>query len=245
MILTPIQNPLPLKKASHYFCVNFNWQDLDESFFTAKGISLPQNMREDVPKKKAHFLGGRYCAHQALSMMKRHGLETAQSVDEIQHENIIPIQRNEQGAPIWPEGIIGSITHTENFIGAVVESFDKLRGIGIDTEKILGPQSVVMVESLVATEEEKRKSLSFDPFEYFTLIYSAKESIFKCLNPIIKKYIEFHDVTIETVCFDSKSFTFKLLKDLNEEFREGMTFEGSFHLDQGQEKLHTAFELYH
>ena len=42
-----------------------------------------------------------------------------------------------------------SITHTENFIGAVVESAENLRGIGIDTEKILGPQSVVMVESLV------------------------------------------------------------------------------------------------
>ena len=158
---------------------------------------------------------------------------------------LIPIKKNEQGAPIWPEGVIGSITHTENFIGAVVESSDNLRGIGIDTEKILGPQSVVMVESLVATDEEKRKSLSFDPFEYFTLIYSAKESIFKCLNPIIQKYIEFHDVTIEAVSFDSKVFTFRLLKDLNEEFKEGMSFEGSFYINQDQEKLHTAFELYH
>ena len=102
-----------------------------------------------------------------------------------------------------------------------------------------------MVESLVATDEEKRKGLSFDPFEYFTLIYSAKESIFKCLNPIIQKYIEFHDVTIETVSFDSKVFTFRLLKDLNEEFKEGMSFEGSFYINQDQEKLHTAFELYH
>ena len=50
------------------------------------------------------------------------------------------------------------------------------------------------------------------------------KSIFKCLNPIIKKYIG-SDVTIEKVCFDSKIFTFKLLKDLNEEFREGMTFK--------------------
>ena len=244
MILTPIQNPLPLKQASHYFCVNFNWQDLDENFFTSKGISLPQNMREDVPKKKAHFLGGRYCAHQALSLMKRNESDVPDTYEN-EKNDLVPIQKSEQGAPIWPEGVIGSITHTENFIGAVVESAEKLRGIGIDTEKILGPQSVVMVESLVATEEEKRKSLSFDPFEYFTLIYSAKESIFKCLNPIIQKYIEFHDVTIENVCFDSQAFTFKLLKDINEEFKEGMSFEGSFHLDQGQEKLHTAFELYH
>ena len=244
MILTPIQSPLPLKKASHYFCVNLNWQDLDESFFTSKGIFLPQNMKEDVPKKKAHFLGGRYCAHQALSMMKNNSSEIC-SANEKEQAELIPIKKNEQGAPIWPEGVIGSITHTENFIGAVVESSDNLRGIGIDTEKILGPQSVVMVESLVATDEEKRKSLSFDPFEYFTLIYSAKESIFKCLNPIIQKYIEFHDVTIETVSFDSKVFTFRLLKDLNEEFKEGMSFEGSFHINQDQEKLHTAFELYH
>ena len=244
MILNPIQSPLPLKKASHYFCVNFNWQDLDEDFFTSQGISLPQSMKEDVPKKKAHFLGGRYCAHKALSMMEKKESEISNSYEDKQ-DKLVPIQKNEQGAPIWPAGVIGSITHTENFIGAVVESFDNLRGVGIDTEKILGPQSVVMVESLVATEEEKRKSLSFDPFEYFTLIYSAKESIFKCLNPIIQKYIEFHDVTIDSVSFDSKVFTFKLLKVLNEEFREGMSFEGTFHLDQGQEKLHTAFELYH
>ena len=75
MILTPIQNPLPLKKASYYFCVNLNWQELDENFFTSQGIYLPQNMLEDVPKKKAHFLGGRYCAHQALSMMKTNNSE--------------------------------------------------------------------------------------------------------------------------------------------------------------------------
>ena len=49
---------------------------------------------------------------------------------------IDPIKRNDQGAPIWPEGVIGSITHTESFIGAVVESSHKLRGVGIDTEKI-------------------------------------------------------------------------------------------------------------
>ena len=244
MILTPIQNPLPLKKASHYFCVDFNWQNLDESFFSSQGISLPQDMVENVPKKKAHFLGGRYCAHQALSMMKKKDLGVSEN-SENNHDHHISIKRNEQGAPIWPEGVIGSITHTENFIGAVVESSEKLRGVGIDTEKVLGPQSVVMVESLVATEEEKKKGLAFDPFEYFTLIYSAKESIFKCLNPIIQKYIEFHDVTIESVCFDDKVFCFKLLKDLNEEFKEGMTFEGTFNLDENQEKLHTAFELCH
>ena len=244
MILTPIQNPLPLKKASHYFCVNFNWQDLDENFFSSQGISLPQDMKNDVPKKKAHFLGGRYCVHKALSIMRKEDLEFSE-IDKDKQINAIPIQRNEQGAPIWPEGVIGSITHTESFIGAVVESSQNLRGVGIDTEKILGPQSVTMVESLVSTDEEKKKSLSYDPFEYFTLIYSAKESIFKCLNPIIDKYIEFHDVTIEKVCFDSKIFTFKLLKDLNEEFKEGMVFEGCFNLDYNQEKIHTAFELYH
>ena len=32
---------------------------------------------------------------------------------------------------------------------------------------------------------------------------------------------------------------------VNEEFKEGMSFEGSFYINQDQEKLHTAFELYH
>ena len=174
MILTPIQNPLPLKKATHYFCVHFNWQDLDENFFSSKGISLPQEMKEDVPKKRAHFLGGRYCAYQALSLMNEKDLKNSHSGEGMPLK-IDPIKRNAPRCSIRLEGVIGSITHTESFIGAVVESSHKLRGVGIDTEKILGPQSVTMVESLVSTEEEKRKSLSYDPFEYFTLIYSPKK----------------------------------------------------------------------
>ena len=56
---------------------------------------MPADMEEEVPKRKAHFLGGRYCAHQALEMM--HG-----------ENEILPIQKGEEGAPIWPEGIIES-----------------------------------------------------------------------------------------------------------------------------------------
>lgn len=230
MILLPISNPPILENTSYHYCIEFEWQEYDNLFFSTRGISLPSDMEEEVPKRKAHFLGGRYCAHQALEMM--HG-----------NNEILPIKKGEEGAPIWPEGVIGSITHNENFVGAVVADKKNLRGVGIDTEKILGPQSVNMVEGLVATDKEKKDSISFDPFEYFTLIYSAKESIFKCLHPLVKKYIEFHDVNIDQLDFEKRTFDFSLLKSLNEEFKEGMSFQGRFSLEK--DKLHTAFELLH
>jgi len=231
MNLVPISTPPILERTTYHYCIEFNWQEYEDEFFSTRGIPLSPDLREEVPKKKAHFLGGRYCAHKALSMMK--GDDQPPS----------PLAKDQEGAPLWPPGVVGSITHTENFMGAVVADQNTLKGIGIDTEKILGPQSLNMVESLVATDKEKRMSFSHDPFEYFTLIYSAKESIFKCLHPIIKVHFEFYDVNIDHVDFEKGTFHFTLLKTLSEEFKEGMSYQGRFSLDDKKEKLHTAFEL--
>ena len=70
MILVPISNPPILENTTYHYCIEFEWQEYDNLFFSTRGISLPADMEEEVPKRKAHFLGGRYCAHQALEMMQ-------------------------------------------------------------------------------------------------------------------------------------------------------------------------------
>ena len=45
-----------------------------------------------------------------------------------------PILKGEKGEPRWPDGLVGSLTHTEGYRGAVVGRSPAVRSVGIDAE---------------------------------------------------------------------------------------------------------------
>ena len=57
------------------------------------------------PKRRRDFALGRACAHAALSTLG--------------HDMAV-IGRRENGAPHWPDGVVGSITHTSGYAAALV-----------------------------------------------------------------------------------------------------------------------------
>lgn len=72
-----------------------------------------------VPRRRLHFTLGRAAAHDALDDL---GAPTA------------IVGRAPGGEPIWPDGIVGSITHAGNVAAAVVASASHLAGLGLDLE---------------------------------------------------------------------------------------------------------------
>ncbi|MFJ1637811.1 MULTISPECIES: 4'-phosphopantetheinyl transferase [unclassified Streptomyces] len=72
-----------------------------------------------VPKRRREFTGARHCARRALAEL---------SVPPA------PILPGRHGAPVWPAGITGSITHTEDYRAAAVARTADIRAIGIDAE---------------------------------------------------------------------------------------------------------------
>src|SRR5438132_9137019 len=75
-----------------------------------------------VNKRRRAFSAGRGCARAALASL---GLPGAQD---------IAIMSGPRRQPLWPSGIVGSITHSEAYCAAAVAWESQLAGLGIDAE---------------------------------------------------------------------------------------------------------------
>ena len=150
-------------------------------------------------KRRNEFILGRLCAHRALS---RFGLES------------VPILRNsETREPCWPISVCGSITHSAGFAAVAVGLKKEINGIGIDLESFSSSLDIKISRHVcVDSELEWLKSLSTKQARRaLRIIFSAKESIFKCLYPRIKTYFSFKDAEV-SVNNDENKFSFKILK---------------------------------
>ncbi len=139
-----------------------------------------------VPKRVQEFAAGRLCARRALAEF---GI-----VD-------FPLTTAEDRRPIWPDSIVGSITHTAGFAAAVVAERRSAAALGIDSEvvgdvgadlwpSICVPAETAWIESLPPTERAAAA----------TLIFSAKEAFYKCQYPLVGERLNFHDVRVEAQC---------------------------------------------
>jgi enterobactin synthetase component D len=77
--------------------------------------------------------------------------------------------------------------------------------------------------------------------EALTLVFSAKESVFKCLYPRVGRFFDFHDVRLGEVRSDLGTFTVRLVKSLSGELRAGTVLAGRFAIECG--RVHTAVFL--
>lgn len=87
----------------------------------------------------------------------------------------VPLLVGEGGAPRWPEGVVGAITHAAGWAAAAVAPEAKTAGIGIDVECFDTPEEDIA--ELVASERE-RAWMAGDARRLITL-FSAKESVYK------------------------------------------------------------------
>jgi 4'-phosphopantetheinyl transferase EntD len=97
------------------------------------------------------------------------------------------------GAPIWPAGIIGSLTHDARVAIAAVGRSRDIGGVGIDVEpaECLPPDLLDMV----ATPRELRK-IGDDPY-HGRLLFVAKEAVYKAVFPIDGIFLDHHDVEVD------------------------------------------------
>lgn len=107
-------------------------------------------------------------------------------------------------------------------------------GIDIETNKPL-PEEVA---PLVLTELERQFAIA-QSYHATTLIFSAKESLFKCLFPRVQRYIEFHEAEI-TIDAPSQSLFCRLEAPLDVQL-SGRLISGAYYIGNGF--LFTAFWL--
>jgi enterobactin synthetase component D len=166
-------------------------------------------------KRQTEFSHGRSCAHQALAKFK---LESE------------PIPRNaETREPCWPEEVRGSITHSGEYAAAAVGLTGDVSGIGIDLESLSRVVDFNISRHVCVEKElEWLKTLSPTKANHgLRIIFSAKESIFKCLFPISRTYLYFKDATVE-IDEDSDEFTFTLSRECYGITAAGFKHSGKF-----------------
>jgi 4'-phosphopantetheinyl transferase EntD len=98
------------------------------------------------------------------------------------------IHRMPTGAPRWPVGLVGSMSHSPAFCVAACGYESGYLGLGVDTEVASDVPSSLL--SYVASPSEL---LAGEPAHR---LFSVKEAIFKAINPIRGDWLEFSDVTV-------------------------------------------------
>jgi 4'-phosphopantetheinyl transferase EntD len=103
------------------------------------------------------------------------------------------IPKSPSGAPIWPQGIVGSLAHDSNIAVAAIATRRAFEAIGIDIEpaEMLPPDLL----DLVATPKERLR-ISDDPYRG-RLLFVAKEAVYKAVNPVEHVFLDHHDVEID------------------------------------------------
>lgn len=170
------------------------------------------------PKRRKEFCAGRYCARRALL-----GLSAGSTA----------ILRHGDGSPIWPPGVVGSITHTGDFCGTAVAWKSEVRSIGLDAEHIGHLEYDVWKR--ICTDDERLfiDSLPNDMRNaYRHLVFSAKESTYKCQYQLSRRWLCFHNVCI-SIDMLSSQFRIEFLIDIADVFRAGESLKGKFSIRNG------------
>ncbi|MCP3983063.1 MAG: 4'-phosphopantetheinyl transferase superfamily protein [bacterium] len=160
-----------------------------------------------VSKRKREFAAGRACAHEALSRLGA-------------PPGFLPVGPHR--APVWPDGFVGSISHTRGLCVASVARSSSLRSLGLDVEQST-PLPSEIVKKVCRPDELSLFDQQPDPpagTSWPKLCFSAKESFFKCYFPVTTTWLGFHDVTVR---FDNRDFEVSMARqDLPSPPREAL-----------------------
>jgi len=109
------------------------------------------------------------------------------------------ISVGESGCPIWPTGIAGSITHTDDYCLVALGKQNSITSIGIDLEKAdavePGLWSQLFTAKEIETLNEEKESGTRN--QLATIFFVSKEAFYKCHYFINRQWLDFKDISIE------------------------------------------------
>jgi 4'-phosphopantetheinyl transferase EntD len=132
-----------------------------------------------VPHRRAEFTTGRACARRALAEL---GVPPAAILSGVQRE------------PLWPDGVVGSITHCAGFRAAAVGRAAQYRTIGIDAEPDEPlPDGILALVSLPVERSQLKHAVDV---HLDRVLFSAKESVYKAWFPVARRWLAFDQAII-------------------------------------------------
>ncbi|MFJ8147926.1 4'-phosphopantetheinyl transferase [Streptomyces sp. NPDC096048] len=137
-----------------------------------------------VAKRRREFTLVRSCARRAMEKL---GVPAQ------------PVLSGERGAPRWPAGLVGSMTHCDGYCAAALVRATDLASLGIDAEPDGPlPDGVLPTVSLPVEAERLRRLAEERPGVHWDrLLFSAKESVYKAWFPLTGQWLDFMEADIE------------------------------------------------
>lgn len=147
-----------------------------------------------VATRRREFATGRTCARLAL---RRLGIGP------------VAIPAGERGEPVWPDGVVGSITHCRGYRACAVATADEVLAVGVDAEVHEPLPAGVLAQVAFgperATVMDRTAGVHLD-----RLLFSAKEAVYKVWFPLTRRWLGFEDVEL-SVDTSARSFRARLL----------------------------------
>jgi 4'-phosphopantetheinyl transferase EntD len=138
----------------------------------------PPTRADRQAARRDEFARGRQLAHDALGALGVHEFEVLKGV---------------RGAPSWPPGVAGSITHSRGFVAAAVVRSTALPAIGIDVERARWPADALATLICAPLERARLRASLTD----WRAVFSAKESIIKAVAGYTGHVLARRDVAVD------------------------------------------------
>jgi 4'-phosphopantetheinyl transferase EntD len=155
-----------------------------------------ESLKGSVPKRVGEFAAGRLCARRALAEFGIHNFA---------------LRVGDKRQPLWPAHMIGSISHTTGLCAAVVAEREHLVAVGLDSE-VAGQVPEDIWPTICLPEEMDWLAALPEPMRAAgaTLIFSAKEAFYKCQYPLVREWLDFHDVKVQPPAWGEARGEFKV-----------------------------------
>ena len=141
-------------------------------------VSTVATMVDDAESgRRADFLAGRLAAAEAMRRL------------DIEPGGVLG--RTPDGAPAWPDGIAGSISHHSGIACAVVSA--DARGVGVDIAPLLAESQLRAVTRRCLVDAERER---WQAAREVTVAFAAKEAIYKAAHPRAGRYVGFDEADV-------------------------------------------------
>ncbi|MGQ0719299.1 MAG: 4'-phosphopantetheinyl transferase family protein [Pseudonocardiales bacterium] len=163
-------------------------------------VLLPQEevvISRAVEKRRREFRTVRHCARQALREL---GLPPA------------AVLSGEHREPLWPPGVVGSMTHCAGYRAAAVARSRDLLTVGIDAEPHQPLPPDVLAAIALADEQVRIADLAaaHGASHWDRVLFCAKEAVYKAWFPLMRRWLGFHDAAV-TIDPTEGTFSARLL----------------------------------
>jgi 4'-phosphopantetheinyl transferase EntD len=152
-----------------------------------------------VDKRRREFAAARACARAGLARL---GVPPA------------PILPGLRGAPQWPPGIVGSITHCAGYRASALARAEDMLTLGLDAEPddrlpdgVLDAVSSADERAALDALARAAPGPSWD-----RLLFCAKEAVYKAWFPLTRRWLGFADAVV-TIDHERGTFAARLLVD--------------------------------